>query len=93
VLGLHHVLANGENVTLTPTVVSRISCDLPLTLRKHAFGWHASLRPRFLGSQTERQVVGAVIMLGTLFGLIALIWGLVWRFDPEARGPKPGERK
>ena len=29
--------------------------------------------------------VGAVIMLGTLFGLIALIFGLVLRFDPEAR--------
>jgi hypothetical protein len=30
--------------------------------------------------------VGALIMLGTLFGLIALIFGLVLRFDPEARG-------
>lgn len=30
--------------------------------------------------------VGAVIMLGTLFGLIVLIFGLVLRFDPEARG-------
>jgi hypothetical protein len=30
--------------------------------------------------------MGAVIMLGTLFGLIALIFGLVFRFDPEARG-------
>ncbi len=29
--------------------------------------------------------VGAVIMLGTLFGLIALTFGLVLRFDPEAR--------
>jgi hypothetical protein len=29
--------------------------------------------------------VGAVIMLGTLFGLIALAFGLVLRFDPEAR--------
>ena len=29
--------------------------------------------------------VGAVIMLGTLFGLIALAFGLVVRFDPEAR--------
>ena len=25
-------------------------------------------------------------MLGTLFGLIALIFGLVYYFDPEARG-------
>jgi hypothetical protein len=29
--------------------------------------------------------VGAVIMLGTLFGLIALTFGLVLRYDPEAR--------
>jgi hypothetical protein len=29
-------------------------------------------------------------MLGTLFGLIALIFGLVLRFDPEARRA-PGE--
>jgi hypothetical protein len=38
--------------------------------------------------------VGAWIMLGTLFGLIALIFGLVLRFDPEARAAsksgKPG---
>jgi len=30
--------------------------------------------------------MGAVIMLGTLFGLIVLIFGLVLRYDPEARG-------
>jgi hypothetical protein len=30
--------------------------------------------------------VGAWIMLGTLFGLIVLIFALVVRFDPEARG-------
>jgi hypothetical protein len=30
--------------------------------------------------------MGAVIMLGTLFGLIILIFALVLRFDPEARG-------
>jgi hypothetical protein len=29
--------------------------------------------------------VGAVIMLGTLLGLIVLIFGLVIYFDPEAR--------
>lgn len=29
--------------------------------------------------------MGAVIMLGTLFGLIALIYGVVIYFDPEAR--------
>jgi len=30
--------------------------------------------------------VGALIMLGTLFGLIILVFGLVYYFDPEARG-------
>jgi hypothetical protein len=29
--------------------------------------------------------VGALIMLGTLFGLVVLIFGLVLHFDPEAR--------
>ena len=29
--------------------------------------------------------MGQLIMLGTLFGLIALVFGLVLRFDPEAR--------
>ena len=29
--------------------------------------------------------MGAVIMLGTLFGLIFLAFGLVLRFDPDAR--------
>jgi hypothetical protein len=29
--------------------------------------------------------VGAVIMLGTLFGLIVVVFGLVLRYDLEAR--------
>ena len=29
--------------------------------------------------------MGQVVMLGTLFGLIVVIFGLVLRFDPEAR--------
>ncbi len=29
--------------------------------------------------------MGAVIMLGTLFGLIIVIFGVVLRYDPEAR--------
>lgn len=29
--------------------------------------------------------MGAAIMLGTLFGLIALIFAVVLRYDPEAR--------
>ena len=37
-------------------------------------------------------VVGQLIMLGTLFGLIALIFGLVIYFDPEARRPSIDER-
>ena len=35
--------------------------------------------------------VGALIMLGTLVGLIALIFGVVLRYDPEARRPSTGE--
>lgn len=36
--------------------------------------------------------MGAVIMLGTLFGLIVLIFGVVLRFDPEA--PRaPGQER
>ena len=31
-------------------------------------------------------------MLGTLVGLIALIYGLVIYFDPEARAPSRDER-
>jgi hypothetical protein len=30
--------------------------------------------------------MGQLIMLGTLFGLIVLIFGVVIYFDPEARG-------
>ena len=36
--------------------------------------------------------VGQLIMLGTLFGLIVLIYGLVIYFDPEARGNASEER-
>jgi hypothetical protein len=35
--------------------------------------------------------MGAAIMLGTLFGLIALIVGVVLRYDPEARGDATGD--
>jgi hypothetical protein len=37
--------------------------------------------------------VGAVIMLGTLFGLIVLIFGLVLRYDPEARRDQLPDRE
>jgi hypothetical protein len=36
--------------------------------------------------------MGQAIMLGTLFGLIALVYGLVLRFDPEARRPQREDR-
>lgn len=35
--------------------------------------------------------MGVVIMLGTLFGLIAVIFALVLRYDPEARRPSKNE--
>ena len=37
--------------------------------------------------------MGAIIMLGTLFGLIVVIVGLVLHFDPEARGVDTEERR
>jgi hypothetical protein len=36
--------------------------------------------------------MGAVIMLGTLLGLIVLIYGVVLHFDPEARRAPSQER-
>jgi hypothetical protein len=33
----------------------------------------------------EESIVGAIIMLGTLFGLIIVVFALVLRFDPAAR--------
>jgi len=44
------------------------------------------LRTRRKGSD-----VGQLIMLGTLFGLIVVIFGLVLYFDQEARGGKIDE--
>ena len=35
--------------------------------------------------------MGQAIMLGTLGGVIVLIFGLVLRFDPEARRPRDGD--
>jgi hypothetical protein len=35
--------------------------------------------------------LGALIMLGTLFGLISTVFAVVLRFDPEARGPSKVE--
>ena len=36
--------------------------------------------------------MGALIMLGTLFGLIVVIFGVVLRYDAEARRPSADER-
>jgi hypothetical protein len=36
--------------------------------------------------------MGAVIMLGTLVGLIVLVYALVLRYDPEARAPVPRDK-
>jgi hypothetical protein len=33
--------------------------------------------------------MGALVMLGTLFGLIVLVYGVVLRYDAEARRPSP----
>jgi len=38
-------------------------------------------------------VVGQLIMLGTLFGLIALIFALVLFFDPESRASADERRE
>jgi hypothetical protein len=42
--------------------------------------------------QIKEHNVGALIMLGTLFGLIILIFALVLRYDPEARGSSSSRR-
>lgn len=34
--------------------------------------------------------MGALIMLGTLFGLIVLIFAMVLRYDPDPRGTSIG---
>ena len=36
--------------------------------------------------------MGAGIMLGTLFGLVVVIFGVVYRFDPEARRDQERDR-
>jgi hypothetical protein len=36
--------------------------------------------------------MAAFIMLGTLFGLIIVVFGLVLRYDPEARAAKSRDR-
>ncbi|MBY0286010.1 MAG: hypothetical protein K2X52_02520 [Mycobacteriaceae bacterium] len=36
--------------------------------------------------------MGQLIMLGTLFGLIIVIFGAVIYFDPDARRPRDDER-
>jgi hypothetical protein len=38
-------------------------------------------------------IVGALIMLGTLFGLITLIFRLVLKLDPQARPHSEGKAR
>lgn len=45
------------------------------------------------GDAERGVVVGQLIMLGTLFGLIVLIFGLVIYFDPDARGRTANEEQ
>ena len=44
-------------------------------------------RPAELTNEGLTGGMGAFIMLGTLFGLVALAYFLVLRFDPEMRRP------
>jgi hypothetical protein len=44
-----------------------------------------------LADAAEGLDVGQLVMLGTLFGLIVLIFGAVYCLDPEARGGKREE--
>ena len=44
------------------------------------------------GQGTQGEGLGALIMLGTLFGLIAAAYGLVLRYDPEARAASSARR-
>ncbi len=56
------------------------------------WSWRIKRYRTGLGGTSRETVVGAVIMLGTLFGLIALIFALVWYFDPEARRDSKGDQ-
>jgi hypothetical protein len=56
--------------------------------RRWCVGSHTKIVPTILEGGDG---VGQLIMLGTLFGLIALVYWLVLRFDPEARRAEPGE--
>jgi hypothetical protein len=52
-------------------------------------GGATGLRTSTLTKQRQGEhEVGAVIMLGTLFGLIVLVFVLVRRYDPAARPAK-----
>ena len=55
--------------------MSCVACETNVSLRVD----------RFLVVIRMEQHVGVFIMLGTLFGLVAIVVGLVARFDPEAR--------
>jgi hypothetical protein len=55
----------------------------------------AALQQREVTSRSPHasiSVTAAFIMSGPLFGLIVLIFGLVLRYDPEARAPRARDR-
>jgi hypothetical protein len=57
-----------------------------MTLLNQTFvSWDSIPLSRTSSGYRKGANVGAVIMLGTLFGLIILIFGVVQHFDPEAR--------
>ena len=62
-----------------------------LRKQERRLAWPAPFHRSAKSKTLEGSTVGAWIMLGTLFGLIVLIFGLVLRFDPEARGPSKSE--
>jgi len=80
--GLYHV---------SPPTSSRCACAMrapvgsgPRRAGKTTLVQRLSTSPN---QALEGITLGALIMLGTLLGLIVLIFALVLRYDPEARGP------
>ena len=72
--------------------ISRLSARVVGATRDgREFREDGATEPSAARTRHWRANVGAVIMLGTLFGLIVLIFGLVLRYDPEARGPSKPE--
>lgn len=49
--------------------------------------------PQHSSSLEGAYILGALIMLGTMFGLIVLIFTLVLRYDPQARNDSKSKRE